>query len=361
MNRNYLFILIVFLLTLTGCFGHKAYVDKENRLTGNEIKIYIGDNLREIYNKDFKVEFYKKDVIELCGFALDGGCYNEYKVKNAYSYTYKITDSNGISAYAVYTDPYYNDGVLKEIKYSDTYERVYSSSIHVDDYKKIIYSYLSDDEIKKLEFDSSSTFYVYDDVYLNLYLNYKLEDLTSELYGRLHNLSYDLKKAKTQFNDYSNPKIKVLFLENEKSYDIDNIYGLIDDDTHKYLIPDDYYEYDFDLLNDKCKNVYNDVYNYLINTINMNYENAKKTSEAFIRFCNYYIYNVEYISHEYIEESNKYIIKIENETKNNYKLGIEIFIIFNSELNTYVGDTIYLISGSVKNSTATIIEDHEVN
>ena len=115
------------------------------------------------------------------------------------------------------------------------------------------------------------------------------------------------------------------------------------------------------LLNDKCKIVYNEVYNYLINIVNMNQENAKKTSEAFIRFSNYYIYNVEYIDHKYIEESNKYIIKIENKTKNNYKLGIEISVIFNSELNTYVGDTIYLISGSVKNSTATIIEDYKVS
>lgn len=360
MNKNYLFILIVFLFALTGCFGHRAYVDKVNRLTGNEIKIYIEDSLKEIYNKDFIVEFYKKDNIELCGF-YTSDCHSYYKVKGAYSYTYKITDSNEISAYAVYIDPYYDNGVLKEIKYSDTYERVYSSSTHIDDYRKIIHSYLSDDEIKKLEFDSSSTFYVYDDVYLNLYLNYKLEDLTSELYGRLHNLSYDLNNAKNQFNDSSVTKIKVLFLENEKSYSIDNIYGLIDDDTHESLIPDDYYEYDFDLLNDKCKIVYNEMYNYLINIVNTNQENAKKISEAFIRFSNYYIYNVEYIDHKYIEESNKYIIKIENKTKNNYKLGIEISVIFNSELNTYVGDTIYLISGSVKNSTATIIEDYKVS
>lgn len=358
-------IAIVFIVMLFIVFfiARDSHVDYFKKLSEDEVYNYVSNELKKIYNEGFTIELISKKEITLYRDPFPGAGAVAYgTARNAYRYVYKITDSDNIIAYAYYSDAYYEKGKYCNSEYTDNYDTIKEKSETINRDKQVIYDYFEEDEINKIEFDSSdaSKNANYYDLYLKVYFKYKINNISSELYAKLHNLSYDLdclnskityEKSGGKYNTGTYIDVKAIFLDDpENTYDIDTIYGL-----GQKLIPDDYFEYEHNLVDRSKQDVYNELIDYLTNIVRINSKESKIISDAFLKYSKYYIYNVESISHQFYSNRNTCVIYIENMTKENNPLGVRIDLVFNEQENNYIGNDISIMDGKAKNATTIIL------
>lgn len=206
----------------------------------------------------------------------------------------------------------------------------------IDIYLDYINDYIDKSIIKEIKLSALSR-----NFYLDLYLDIETNDLTPELFAQLHCLSYDNKRLNEK-NDFisSDGLVRGIFLDKtDKPYNLYNVYGL-----GESMKPEGLYNHNINDLDSTKKEVYDKLYNYLINTIHTDEENSKIITDSFAKFSYYYINNVKSITHHYSEKEDKYTIYINNYTKNENLLRFGISI--KNISGKYEGSTISLLMGS---------------
>lgn len=326
-----LIILIIFLLFLFMhiIVGNNTKVDKENKLSDDEIINYISNYMQKKYDKDFKIELITKDeVIYKKGFSFMGVPTGQksYKVNGSYKYEFKITDKDNVVATAKYTDAYYVD----QTYYNVTFEEDYGEIISIKERSKIL------EEIALQYFDNEEIIkYEYIDKTLNtvtgksvIYLNYDINDITKKIIGKLLaiGLDYDLNNAYVVFLNSPDKFYSISPEELETIYKTAFNVNEIGEET-----------------NISRQEVYNDLYSALKNETELLDSDIKNIEEIFFwcvqDFIDVYdkFYDLEV---GYDLQTKICYFKIYTNTLNNNKIELSARFYYNNELEKYEGEHI---------------------
>ena len=287
--KKIIVLIVLILFMLTGC--SKANVDKKIKKTDDEVISYVNQELKSKYS-NISISLSKKEQ----EYTLSDKCWNtcgRMEVKDAYRYTFKITDNSGNIAYAVYFDGYIKTNKNNKKKYDnkliESYGVLNDQKENLEKYSNLLYTYFDKSTIKNKYSESvirnvdnlyqSDNFY---DIYFTYKINLNFDNISYDDYVKLDSFAYDqavYNKNSLQhdvsheihliFNNSEIP-IRILgngfekitkegYSENHSTYNMNDI-TLVNDYTDYYSIKDYFNNH---LSNDELNTVFSYINTYL--------------------------------------------------------------------------------------------------
>ena len=188
--RKYVYIfLVVITITLSGCSTKMGYIDKNKKISEEEVKQYTLKQLKELYNIDAEIIEVSKEQIHKCSGYIDGCCYGKKVVPNGYSYSIKLK-VNDIEFYATYKDAYTNTKEHKyyDVEFKDTYMSRYNDKVLNNEAISKFNNILLNNNIKGYVYNDSKLDSVhYFAILININDLSKLDKLYNEATSYLYN------------------------------------------------------------------------------------------------------------------------------------------------------------------------------
>lgn len=315
----YFLLVVACLFCLMGCTS--VHVDKEEKLSEEEIVQYIDNYMQNKYGKVFNIELLEKEnLTHKQPFSFMGVPTGErqYQINGAYRYQFELTDSDNLVLDAYYEDAYFANSDNGEKYYDSVFEEQYEKAIAAKEksikLEEIVYQYLEKSQVIKIEFDNKEHV-------TGIYLNYNTHDISKELLGKL--LAIRIDDSDTWVKGY------IIFLDDPSTrYSLNHIQELFD---ISFSVTEDI----SGEIHESKKEIYNDFCKYLETETTLSYENIKSIANDIFKASQYFMYGEYHAFKVEYFESGSYRFFIHTKTLLGKSVWIMAGVTFDNELNEY--------------------------